>query len=100
VAQVQLNHGTVGGLAALQLLTTQDQAGAQPVEGMLAQTRSLLVVELGGVLAMPDCGQCRGLGGGLMEIAVAGHLGGEKFGRLAQRSEGLAGPPLEQQGFA
>ena len=61
MAQGQLNRGTVGGLAALQLLIAQDQAGTQPVEGMLAQTRSLLVVELGGVLAMPDCDRCRGL---------------------------------------
>ena len=48
--------GTVGGLAALQLLGTQGQVGAEPVEGLLAQAGPLLVVELGGVLALAGGG--------------------------------------------
>ena len=48
--------GTVVGLAALQLFGTQGQVGAEPVEALLPQAGSFLVVELGGVLALAGGG--------------------------------------------
>ena len=96
-----LQHfGAVGGLAARQLLGSQGQVGAQRVAGLSPQAGLCRVIELGGVLALPRGGQRRGPGGVVMQVAVAGRLGGETFGRLAQRRKGLTGPALKQQGLA
>ena len=84
-----LHLGAVGGLAGLQLLGPQGQVGAEPVEGLLPQARSLLVVELGRVLALAGGGQ-RGEAGGVVavpglqvvgQLGVGGEGGGVQAGR-------------------
>jgi hypothetical protein len=72
-----LHLGTVGRLAALQLFGTQGQVGAEPVEALLPQADSFLVVELGCVLALAGGGQ-RGKAGGVVMVPgpeVVGRLG-------------------------
>src|SRR5262249_58646767 len=79
----------VGGFVALELPGVQGQVGAQPVEGLLPQTHSLLVIELSGVLALAGGGQRRAAGGVVAEMGlpvvgqfgVGGEAGGVQGGR-------------------
>jgi hypothetical protein len=59
------------------LLAVQHQVGAEPVEGLLAQASLFLVVERGGVLALPG-GGLRGVAGGV--VAVVGRQVVGQFG--------------------